>query len=249
MYKICHIIFSTNRLEYLIPNLRSQYNLNFYNCDVDKIFIDDYPKTRNNNLIKSLVNIYGFKEIYLHENNVGLSATWKEFWEIVKDRGYDYIFHQEDDIIFQEPILITDLIELLEKDSTIGQIQLARQAWYYHEKNPEASDDDFIYKNYRFRKESTIFSPMASLYPTWITRIPFHEHYEFNINEGMIGKFLFDHYGKLSANVRNYYGRNIIEHIGEWSIGKRVIQGEPGYDNWSHINPDLKHNSKNGLHY
>jgi len=248
-YRICQVIFSTNRLEYLIPTLRAQSNLNFYGCHVEKIFIDDFPKTRNDNLLTGLVNLYGYKEVHLHRENLGLSATWTEFWNLIKDRNYDYVFHQEDDVEILEPVLITDLIELLQKDPTISQVQLARQAWYQNETDPTAAADDLIYKNFRYRKESVIFSPMASLYALDVTRIPYHDHYEFNLNEGMIGKVLLDHYGRLSANVRNYRGRKIINHIGDWFVGKRVLPGEPSYERWSHFDPDKKYNSRDGSEY
>lgn len=249
MYKICHVVFSTNRLEYLIPNLRSQKNLNFYGCEVDKIFFDDYPKTRNDNAFRFLISSYGFKEIYLHKENQGLSATWSEFWNLIKERNYDYIFHQEDDITVLEPILITDLIELLEKDKSISQVQLSRQAWYPSETDPDYSDTDFVYKNFRYRKESCIFSPMASLYPLEVCKINYRNYYDHNLNEGIIGKVLFDHYGKLSANIRNFYGKHLIKHIGEYTIGKRLLPGEPSYENWSYMDPDKKYYSTNGTPY
>jgi hypothetical protein len=72
MKKICQVIFSTNRLEYLTKTLHSQSLLNFDGCKVDKIFIDDYPKDRDDNLITSLVSSFGYKEIYLHADNLGL---------------------------------------------------------------------------------------------------------------------------------------------------------------------------------
>lgn len=248
-YKICQVIFSTNRLEYLIPTLRAQKNLNFYNCNVHKIFIDDYPQTRNDNLIKGLVNLYGYNEVILHKENKGLSSTWSEFWNLIKNRDYDYVFHQEDDVEILEPVLITDLIELLKHDLQISQVQLARQAWYFSETDPIALKDDMLFKNFRYRKGSTIFSPMASLYPASITRIPFEKFYEFNLNEGIVGKTLYDHYGMLSANVKNYYGKNIIKHIGEWFVGKRVLPGEPSYELFEQYDPNKKYHSRDGSPY
>lgn len=248
-YKVCHLIFSTNRLEYLKRSLRSQKNINFYNCDVHKIFIDDFPKTRNNTLIKDLVSCFGYNEIILHPENLGLSVTWSEAWNLIKDRDYDYIFHQEDDIEFLEPVLVTDLIEMLERDKTISQIQLARQAWYSHETDPEALETDMLYKNFRYNKNSFIFSPMASLYPIDITRIDYRKFYDFNLNEGLIGKVLYENFGLMSANVKNFYGKNIINHIGEWFVGKRVLPNEPGYQQFEKYDPDKKYHSKNGAEY
>lgn len=248
-YKICQVIFSTNRIEYLIRTLNSQKNLNFYNCEVHKIFIDDYPKTRNDSLITELVKLHGYNEIILHKENLGLSETWKEFWELIKDRDYDYVWHQEDDVEILEPVLITDLIELLNHDPQISQVQLARQAWYEHETDPKFSAEDSVYKNFRYDKKSIIFSPMASLYPHRITKVPYRKFYDFNPNEGMVGKVLYDYYNLISCNVRNYYGKNLVNHIGDWFVGKRVIPNEPGYEQFGHFDPDIKYNSKNGAEY
>lgn len=248
-YKICHIVFSTNRLEYLIPNLRSQSNLNFYNCDVHRIFIDDYPSTRNNTMITSLLKFYRYNEIILHDQNQGLTSTWSEFWKLIKDRDYDYIFHQEDDIEFLEPVLITDLIEILEKDPTISQVTLSRQAWYSNEQDPKKSDSDIIYKNFRYQKNSILFSPMASLYPIKIAKLDWEKIYNYNINEGLIGKTLWNDYKLMSANIKNFYGRKLINHIGEWFTGKRLLPGEPGYETYGHYDPNKKYYSKDGQLY
>jgi hypothetical protein len=248
-YKICQVIFSTNRLDYLIPTLKSQANLNFYGCEVHKIFIDDYPKTRNDLLITELVKLYGYNEIILHEKNEGLSVTWSQFWDLIKDRDYDYIWHQEDDVEILEPVLITDLIELLERDPSLSQTQLARQAWYHNETDPVPSKDDYLYKNFRYVKNSFIFSPMASLYPHRLTKIPYRSHYDFNLNEGLVGKVLWEREKLISGNIRNYYGKNIISHIGDWFVGKRVLPNEPNYDQFAKYDPDKKYNSKDGSEF
>ena len=248
-YKICQVIFSTNRLEYLIPTLRAQKNLNFYGCEVHKIFIDDYPRTRNNTMITELVKLYGYNEVILHEENKGLSVTWSEFWDLVKERDYDFIWHQEDDVEILEPILITDLIDLLNTDPLISQIQLARQAWYYTESDPTATVNDKIFKNFRYDKNRLIFTPMASLYPADRTRVDYRQFYNYNMNEGLVGKVLYDHYGMTACNVRNFHGKQLINHIGDWFVGKRVLPGEPNYSEFARYDPDKKYNSKDGAEY
>lgn len=248
-YKVCQVIFSTNRLEYLIPSLDSQRNLNYYGCDVHRVFIDDYPKTRNNILIKSLLDLHNFDEIILHDENQGLSKTWNDFYKHIAERNYDYVMHLEDDVLIKQPVLITDLIEMLEMNPGISQVQLARQAWYSHEKDPTAQSSDFVYKNFRYIHSSAIFSPMASLCRYETTQLPFHEYFNYNINEGVIGQVLHEKFGQLSANVRNYYGGPIIHHIGEWFVGKRVLPSEPGYDSFAKYDPDKKYHSRDGSDY
>jgi hypothetical protein len=248
-YKICQVIFSTNRLEYLIPTLRAQKNLDFSGCVVDKIFIDDYPKTRNNIMLESLVKQYDYNELYFHKENKGLSVTWTEFWDLIKDRDYDYIWHQEDDVEILETIKITDLIELLSSDERISQIQLSRQKWYQNEEDPKAEESDLLFKNFRFDKNRIIFSPMASLYSKKIVDIDFKKYYNFNLNEGAIGSMLYEHFGMLSCNVRNKNGNNLIRHIGEYFVGKRVLENEPGYEMFSKYNPDKKYSSRTGQEF
>ena len=248
-YKICQVIFSTNRLEYLLPTLEAQRNLNYHGCEVHKIFIDDYPKTRDDAYTTKLVKSYGYDEIILHPDNRGLSVTWTEFWELIKDRDYDYVFHQEDDVEILEPVLMTDLIELLEKEQLVSQLRLSRQAWYFHETDPVAESDDLLYKNFRYTKKSLIFSPMASLYKHNITKIPFRQTYDFNLNEGLVGKVLYDQFGMVTAEIKNYHGKNIVKHLGEWFVGKRVLPGEPGYEQFEKYDPDVKYNSRHGAEY
>ena len=248
-FKICQVVFSTNRLEYLIPTLRSQKNLNYYGCDVHKIFIDDYPRTRQDSLITDIVKSFGYNEIILHQENLGLSATWSQCWELIKDRKYDYILHMEDDVEILEPVLITDLIELLNVSPDISQVQLARQAWYQSDIDPKPLTDDYIFKNFRYTKGHRIFSPMASLSPISVTQIPYRDFQDSNLNEGIIGGVLCEHFGKTAVNVKNFYGKNIINHIGDWFVGKRILPGEPGYEKYGHYNPDIKHNSKDGSIY
>ena len=76
----------------------AQRHLNWEGCTVDKIFIDDFPAGRNDVFISNLAETFGYKEQYLHKENLGLSVTWSEFWNLIKDRNYDYVWHQEDDV-------------------------------------------------------------------------------------------------------------------------------------------------------
>lgn len=247
--KICQVIFSTNRLEYLIPTLRSQKQLNFEGCEVDKIFIDDYPRTRNDAMLSELVKSYGYDTIVFHKENMGLSVTWSELWNFIKHKNYDYVWHQEDDVEILEPIRILDLIELLNSSKDISQIQLARQKWYSNEDEPCKSDDDLTFKNFRYDVKRTIFTPMASLYSSEITKLNFEKYFNSNLNEGLIGTVLYEVYGKLSCNVRNQEGKNLIRHIGEYFTGMRVLPNEPGYEQFTKYDPNKKYDSRTGAEY
>jgi len=258
-YKICQVIFSTNRVEYLSRTLIAQQHLNFHGCEVDKIFIDDFPLGRNDLLIRKLVNAFGYHEVYLHEKNQGLSVTWTEFWNLIRDRDYDYVWHQEDDVEILEPVNMLDLIELLQLDPTLSQVVLKRQPWYFSDPAVEAKDTDWTYRKYRYEKNSVIFSPMASLYSIDKARFNYNqwyrEHYpsenwhDINFNEGMVGKALYEDTRLISGHLKNEFGNNIVNHIGEYFVGQRVLPNEPHYDQFAMYNPEKKYNSRNGQEY
>lgn len=259
-YKICQVIFSTNRLEYLHRTLEAQKNLDFEGCEVHKIFIDDFPKGRNDIFLKNLVESYGYKEVYLHPVNLGLSVTWSEFWNLIRDRDYDYIWHQEDDVEILEPVKITDLIELMDLDPYIASTVLTRQAWYPGETDPIPEEKDLFFKNFRYNKESLIFSPMASLYPISRVRFDYHQHFmdrypndgwsrDINYNEGMVGKALWESQQLIVAKLKNSQGKHIVNHIGDYFVGKRVLPHEPHYEMFAGFDPEKRYNSRTGREF
>lgn len=258
-YKICQVIFSTNRLDYLTRTLQAQSNLDFTGCTVDRIFIDDFPTGRNDLLVSNLAHAFGYTEIYLHEKNQGLSVTWSEFWNLIRSRDYDYVWHQEDDVEVLEPVKIVDLIALLQNDQQLSQAVLSRQAWYHHETDPVAKTTDVLFDSYRYEKNSAIFSPMASLYSMdrvrfdysawYLKNYPANNFHQINFNEGMVGKALLEDTGLVSAHVKNSKGHNIIRHIGDYFVGQRVLPNEPNYEQFARFDPEKRYNSKNGAEF
>ena len=259
MAKICKVIFSTNRLEYLTRTLETQHLLDFGNHEVHGIFFDDFPKGRNNTLISTLAKAYGYNEIILHEENQGLSVTWSEFWNLIRHRDYDYIWHQEDDIEILTKIPIDDLMVILNGDKDLCQVTLQRQPWYFTEVPSQALGTDWTYKQWRYEKNSAIFSPMASLYSMntvrydysgWLKQTyPDRDWWQINLNEGMIGKVLLEGQQLVSGKIKGPNGENLINHIGDYFVGKRVLPNEPHYENFERFNPEVKYNSKDGTLY
>lgn len=254
--KICQVIFSTNRIEYLIRTLKAQRKLNWEGCTVDKIFIDDYPQGRDDLFISELVRAFGYTEIYLHRENLGLSVTWTEFWNLIRDRGYDYIWHQEDDVEILEPVRILDLVTLLEQDQQLSQVVLKRQKWYPNEPETGPLETDILFQNYRYERGSLTFSPMASLYSAKVLEFPFSKWYaethpdtnysRINYNEGMVGKALGMALGRVSGHLKQSTGQNLVNHIGDFFVGKRVLPDEPHYEQFARYNPSKRYNSKTG---
>jgi hypothetical protein len=127
-------MWSTNRLEYLIPTLEtSKKFIDWGDHDVDGIFIDDMPKDRDDVAITQLANSYGYDHVILHETNKGITETWRDSYKVLEElkKDYDFVWHQEDDLIINQVVKIDDLInDLLEHDEHI-QVSLGYQTnWY-----------------------------------------------------------------------------------------------------------------------
>ncbi len=220
---------------------------------MDRLLIDDFPKDRDNDAIKELANEFGYRVI-LHDKNMSIGATWEEAWSEVRDGGYDYIWHQEDDVLLLQSVPIVHLIQSLNSVSNASQVVLKRQPWYPHEVPSKQLPDDIALKHFRgeFSAAKYYFTPIASLYS--IDRVRFdykawyREHYPdepmyqtANINEALIGKALLEGFGLQSLHLKTWLGRHIIEHIGEWSWGQRLLPGEPGYEAFEKMDPEKKY--------
>lgn len=246
-YRVCHLVISSNRIEYLTRTLKAQRFFDFSDCEVDRIFIDDYPLGRNNLLISALVKSFGFNEIYLHPENLGITRTWQEFFDIVKDRKYDYILQQEDDVEVMYPVKITDLIDLLKLDTSLSQVQLKRNNWYKHETNPVGPrDTDWFFRGHRYEKDNPYFWMMTALYHGWIASEPILEVMGANPSESVLSNYLREHYGLGTALLKTNEGGIMVNHIGMYNRGIKVIPGEPGWEMFKNLDPTINYNSQNG---
>lgn len=248
--KVCHVVFSTNRIEYLTRTLEAQKKFDYTGVEVHKLFIDDYPLGRDNLEISKLVFSHGYNEVILHTENLGITKTWKELFDIVKSRDYDYILHQEDDVEILYPIKVMDMIEILENDKTLSQVQLKRNNWYEHEvEEIGPKDDDVIFKNYRCEKATPYFWMLTSLYPSWICKEPIFEETGYNPSESVIANYLQSKYNLGSGLLKTLDGGMMVNHIGDYFHGKRVSENEPGWEGFKYIDPNVKYCSKTGVHW
>tara|TARA_Y100001938_G_scaffold29079_1_gene39263 strand:+ start:7961 stop:8746 length:786 start_codon:yes stop_codon:yes gene_type:complete len=250
------LFFSTNRLEYLVPTLKSfEENIDFSGCNVNKIFIDDYPKDRDNSIFQKIKKDYNIDELILHEQNQGQSVTWKEAWSVIPE-STNYIWHQEDDFIFPKKIIIRDLIDLIQQcPVTLSQVCLKRQVWY-------TGANDFIKRiesgevgeeiefpvngvNKKIILHQDYFNANPCLYPAWVTR----EKYSFNPQESVIANDFKQRYGNsvYSAIYGARQDEHLSHHIGHYTQGQKVSENEPGWDWLKDYDPNKKYYSRGHL--
>ena len=259
---VVQVVFSTNRPEYLTRALASQRHLIWpegYN--VHKILFDDFPHKRDDDQIRDIARTYGYTEVHLHTHNKSLGATWRECWDLLAERNYDWIWQQEDDVEILRPVKMNTLMTYLGISPHVSQLRLARQAWYPGEPEPQPDPQDEIIGPYRIdRTPSVYFSPMASLYDIWATRIDFpnwyYNHYPdepvlalTNPNEGLVGKMLLEGFGMRARVVKDASGGPMVNHIGAYTQGRILLPHEPTAKRWLYRNPEQRYCSKTGQPY
>lgn len=243
--KILHVIFSCNRIKYLTRSLDSLRLLDYGNHQVDRLIVDDYPRTRNNAIFDLLCKAYGFNSI-LQTENLGLSVTWTRFFKLLENLDYDYILHQEDDVVLKYPTKLDDLINVLETDPKMASVVLQRQPWYFTESEVKIEPSDVRINDYYYSENRKTFPIIFSLYRKSIIDYKFIDYWKFNVNEGMIMVYL-DYFHKMySATIKGLNGENLIEHIGEETTGKRILEGEPNWEQFAHMDPNRVYSSRNG---
>ena len=252
--KVCKIIWSTNRLEYLIPTLKSQRDmLDFSHCEVEGIFIDDMPKGRHDGTMYELAKMFGYTEVILHQQNMGLPHMWNSTFELLQQRDYDYVYLSEDDVTFNQPIKVIDLAQILHDQKTFSQVCLTRQKWYDYEEDTQMLETDIIFDEkqnlsteYRAELSDAYFWSLASFFSRGMADIPHREVVgEKNLSEYVVAASL-KKLGMKTCKLKNSEGKNLVTHIGEYSIGKRAEPGDPRWEDFAAFEPEKKYSSRHG---
>lgn len=122
--KILVAIVSAGRASYLKQTWASfEKNVKF-SQPYDLIAIDDFPDTETYQFLSTLPTT---KKI-LHAVNYGLGQSINEL--IQEAKNYDYIFHLEDDFLFNREVSVDRMIEILENEEKMVQLRLVRQPVY-----------------------------------------------------------------------------------------------------------------------
>lgn len=248
--RICKVIFSTNRVDYLVPTLESFHkNLDFGNHEVYGIFIDDYPSGRNDGFIEAIAKKYGYNHVVLHKENLGLTSTWQELYDLLATMNFDYIWQQEDDVELLYPVHIDDLIKLFQTDPNLCHVAFKRQVWYPDEQLELLTNVDLPYKDYLYTTQNVFFNPMACLYPGWVSKVKYKACSNFCPSETVVMHILnqLTNYRSYTISLKRNDGSHIVNHIGEITKGKRMNDGEIGWEGFTWMDPKKEYCARTGL--
>ncbi len=246
--RVLHIIMSCGRVEYLTKSLHSvDKYLGHSEHQVYRVLVDDWPKDRDDAVFTRLARTHNIDELILNKENKGLSVVWTELYERFKDRGFDYVLHQEDDVLLLEKVTINSLIQALITYDKACSVILARQPWYPRDRACTPKIEDKFVGDFRLEKQQSVFSPMFSFYPAHIMKTDYKQKYGHNLNEGLIMQHL-EESGQHTVLLKNKYGVNLIEHIGEYNQGRVILEGEPNWHLFADQNPERRRCSRTGKH-
>lgn len=133
--KIVVLVINDGRNDYLEQTLKS-FKKNVVmppEAEVFTLLIDDMPEGRNENEIQDIVKKYEINKAILNEENLGINAVVQLAWQAISVLKPDYIFHQENDFVYNHTIDVQRMISALECNQRIGQVALRRQPWFEDE--------------------------------------------------------------------------------------------------------------------
>lgn len=108
-------------LEQTVASAESHLKGSFFT----KVMINDAPSPEYN---QYLIDTYGDRfTVINHEKNEGLSGSVRSLWMWAQMQGAEYLFHCEEDFLFNQKVFIEDLAWILQQDTQLAQIALKRQ--------------------------------------------------------------------------------------------------------------------------
>lgn len=125
------LIFHDGRIEYLIETLKSFKDNIKFPSEPHKILICDTPGATESDL-SQIKKKYKINQIVINEERLGIFGSVQKAWSLIP-KNTEYVFHLENDFVFNEEIEIERLTKALSVNKHIFQIALLRQPWYKDE--------------------------------------------------------------------------------------------------------------------
>lgn len=209
MNKVSLVVITDGRqacIEKTIDRFNEIIKFDFF----EKLIINDSADKRYHNF---LVNRFPEFTVISHETRRGLAGAVQSAWSSVS-RESDYIFHLEDDFIFEKPVDISHMIFLLRKNPHLVQMALVRAPV----NPPEREVGGFVFQHLAdyyqkddFFEHGRLFTLNPCVYPMSTVDMGWPDHggeSEFTSKVHSINNdYKFGFYG-------NIYDEPLVTHIG-----------------------------------
>lgn len=177
------LVFTDGRRECLAQTIRSFWNM-CYGKITQAIMIDDSADRGYAAWLDQ--EFFNFDRIIHHRQRLGFGGAIIDGWKQVAPAA-GWVFHLEDDFLFNRAINLDALIEVLIHEPKLAQLVYKRQAWNPQEQaaggiveqDPTAYADK-EYNGFHWLEHDKFFSTNPCLYSTDIVKVgwPCEEHSE-----------------------------------------------------------------------
>ena len=220
MHKIVVALFSCGRLEYVKRTWESFSGLVKFDQPYDLFVVDDFPDEATRQFLDTLPAIH---KVY-HPHNQGLASSVNDLQNFLTSSDYDYVFHLEDDFVFQREVKVQHMIQLLEHNPDIAQMRLTRQPIY----DVEIAEGNIItcvpkmqvYKDLGYNVEQK--EGFVKIWPLWSfnPNIAHVKHFKAVAQvqskaENTFSRIVFSDKSLSAGYYGNIDDTNYVHHIGE----------------------------------
>jgi hypothetical protein len=216
--KICLICFTDGRPDVLSKTLES-FKRNLVTDDGESFYFDHTILSDDSGQAGVQRSLYGrFAVIDKHKDRIGYTKSMIRTWDLIP-KDIDFVFHLEDDWVLERPVMIKDMIWILDQNKNMAQVVLKRDPVNSNEfavgdmllQHPEDFTDK-SYESINWCEHNRYFSCNPCLYPGWVVEVgwPDCEYSE--------GNFMFRLREKYPNVLCSYLGKQrdvpLITNIG-----------------------------------
>lgn len=225
---IAHVVVTNGRQDYLEKTMQQCFlnvgwdNLKLIGCYI----VDDSGDPKYREWLAARFPRYEI--VPVGDTPQGYARAMKTVWKTVKRSGADYVFHLEDDFLFRNPVMLSDLVTVLQDDPGLAEVAFVRQPWFQNEirhggliKALEVRQvgpfTDMVSKSgINYIKHRAGWTTNPCVYPRWVTnyRWPNGTYSEPFFGKELLKnpKIAFAYYGHKEDKPR-------CEHIGVVKMG------------------------------
>lgn len=215
--KVSLFVVTDGRIGCLEKTLDS-FRQNVIGVFVQEFIVNDCINPTFREQVDRISEVYGFDAPIHHVKKEGFAGAYHTAFSHV-NKDADFCFILEDDFTFNETIVISEMINILQDNPNLCQVALKRQAWNQSEKraggvveqNPVSYEDKKGFCQHR-----NFFTTNPSLVPAWVIKKgwPLCEH-----SEGVFSHSLFEDPAIYSSYLGQKFDAPKVTHIGETRNG------------------------------
>lgn len=216
MSKIVLGIIGNGRKDLLDQTVKSA--LEHLKCDFyEYIMVNDTGNQEYSDLLnKEYSNNW---KVINHESNQGLSGSIRSLWAKAIDLEADYVFHLEEDFLFNVDIDIDTMKNIL-SNTNISQVALKRQPWNEHEAASGGLLEQYsnlLIPNYcdngvKYMTHRILFTLNPCLYPRWVMDLGWQQGW----GEREYTDMLFSNPNIVGAYLGDTFDPPTVHHIGHY---------------------------------